>query len=233
MEVSKKLKILFMSLCVILLYFVWPYFCSYVLSFLNIDKNLKLFLNLILNFICLASIIFIYVNDLKKDYKKFIKNFKSYMKKGLKYFIIGLLCYGIVNIIIAGVFDFSNISNDNLTTLENVFSDNIFMLFLSTVFYYPIVEELVFKKTFKDIIDNKWLFVFISAFANAFFTYAFSATNALSLIYIIPSTLFYMGLSYGYYATDNIMVPITYRIIYNLIPNIALLIETMLIIKFI
>ena len=155
------------------------------------------------------------------------------MKKGLKYFIIGLLCYGIVNIIIAGVFDFSNISNDNLTTLENVFSDNLFMLFLSTVFYYPIVEELVFKKTFKDIIDNKWLFVFISAFANAFFTYAFSATNALSLIYIIPSTLFYMGLSYGYYATDNIMVPITYRIIYNLIPNIALLIETILIIKFI
>ena len=42
-----------------------------------------------------------------------------------------------------------------------------------------------------------------------------------------------MGLSYSYYATDNIMVPITYRIIYNLIPNIALLIETMLIIKFI
>ena len=45
MEVSKKIRTLFTGLCVILLYFVWPYFCSYVLSFLNIDKNLKLFLS--------------------------------------------------------------------------------------------------------------------------------------------------------------------------------------------
>ena len=43
MEVSKKIKTLFTGLCVILLYFVWAYFCSHVLSFLNIDKNLKLF----------------------------------------------------------------------------------------------------------------------------------------------------------------------------------------------
>lgn len=233
MDTSNKIKTLFISLCIILLYFVWPYFSNYLLSFFKLSDNLKLYLTLVLNLLCLLLIVMVYARDLKKDFKKFIKNSRNYMKKGFKYFIIGLLGYGGVNFLITVVFEFSNISNDNLVILENVFSDNAFLLFLSTTIYYPIIEEIVFKKTFKDIINNKWLFVFVTAFANAFFAYAFSVSNALSLVYIIPSTIFYMGLSYSYYKTDNIMVPIIYRVIYNLIPNIALFIESLLIINFI
>ncbi len=228
---SNKIKKLFISIGIILLYFVWPIFTNSIISVFNVEGNVKLILMFLLNFLCLFLVVFVYIDDIKKDFKKFIKNIKSYMKKGLKYFLFGLGGYFLINIIIACIFTFSNISNDNLSNLENVFKDNTLLLLLSTTLYYPIIEELVFKKTFKDIIDNKWLFVFISAFSNAFFAYAFSITNIKTLIYVVPCTVFYMGLSYSYYKTNNVFIPIVYRIIYNLIPSIFLVIETLLLIN--
>lgn len=228
---SNKIKTVCISIGIILLYFIWPIFTNNIISMLKIEGNIKLLLMFLLNFLCLFLIASVYIDDLKKDFKKFIKNIKTYMIKGLKYFLFGLGAYFIINILIACIFKFSNISNDNLSNLENVFKDNTILLVLSTTLYYPIIEELVFKKTFKDIIDNKWLFTFISAFSNAFFAYAFSITNVLTLVYIIPCTAFYMGLSYSYYKTNNVFVPIVYRIIYNLIPSIFLMVETLLLIN--
>jgi len=224
-----KMKKLTLSISVILLYFLWPYFSNFIINSANLGNSILI--NILSNFVCLTLILLIYFNDLKKDLKKYIKNYKNYTKKTFKYFLYGLLGYVLINFIIAISLQSFNISNDNINALESEFANNIIPLIITTMFYYPIIEELVFKKTFKDIIKNKWLFVIISAFANAFFAYAFSATNVITLVYIIPSTIFYMGLSYSYYESNNIFVPIIYRIIYNAIPNIALLIETLLIIK--
>lgn len=226
---SQQNRNLLISLSVLLFYFLWPFLCNYILTKLNLNITLNLILIFVLNLLGMFLVILVYLDDLKCEFYKFIKNFGKLVKKSLKYFLIGLIGYGIFNFLIAFIFESINISNDNVVILENVFSDNKILLIMSTMLYYPIIEELVFKKNLKAIINNKWLFVIISAFANAFFALAFASINNITLIYVIPYTIFYMGLSYSYYTTNNIFVPITYRLIYNLIPNIALVIETFII----
>ena len=100
------------------------------------------------------------------------------------------------------------------------------MFVLNALFYYPIIEEIVFKMSLKKIVTNKWEFIIITGFLNAFFQIVFSMNNMTDLIYIISYTIIISTFSYIYYKTDNIMYPIIFRICYNLIPCITYLLET-------
>ena len=99
------------------------------------------------------------------------------------------------------------------------------MFVLSTLFYYPVIEELVFKMSFKEIIKNKWMFIIVTGIFNAFFQIVFSITNSTDLLYILPYSVFYGSLSYIYFKTDNIIYPIIFRICYNLIPCVIYVID--------
>ena len=104
-----------------------------------------------------------------------------------------------------------------------MFKDNKILLFINTFIFYSVVEELVFKFPFKKILSNKWLFIIITGFLNAFYTVYFTSTSKLSLVFIIPYTILLSCFSYVYYKKDNIIFPIMTRIIYNLITILVLL----------
>ena len=211
------------SICVILLYFIWPYFMNALVNMANIHGELALYMQLIADFLLLGLIVFIYYNSIKEDFKKLKTNFKKVALKSLAIFAIGLVLYTITSIIIVTLFP--NIESDNTNSLLNIFDNQPILLFISTIFYYPIIEELVFKKTFKDIINNKWAFVIITAILNASFEVLLSYNNLINIVNIIPSFILYATYSYMYYERDSIVVPIAYRMLYNLIPNIATLLS--------
>ncbi len=211
------------SICVILLYFIWPYFMNALVNMANIKGTLALYMQFIADFFLLGLIIFIYYQSIKEDFRKLKNNIKKYALKSLIIFAIGLGIYTIVSILIVNIFP--NIESDNTNSLLNIFNKKPILLFISTVFYYPVIEELVFKKTFKGIINNKWLFIIITAILNASFEVLLSYNNPINIINIIPSFILYATYSYMYYESDNIVVPIAYRMLYNLIPNIATLLS--------
>lgn len=224
---EKTIMPLYISICVVLLYFIWPYFISALLAMLRVTGDVALYSRLFANFILLFLIIFIFFSDIKEALKKFKKNFKKLFVRGGKIFIIGMIIYMIVTFTIVGLFP--NLTNDNADSLLRIFDKSPILLLLSTVFYYPIVEELVFKKTFKSFLPNKWLFVIITAVINGSFEIMLSYSSLINLVNIIPSIIFYGILSYIYYDTDNIIVSITYRMLYNLIPCIGALLSVALI----
>lgn len=211
------------SICVILLYFIWPYFMNAIVNMLHIEGNFALYMQLIADFLLLGLIIFIYYSSIKEDFKKLKTNFKKNITKSLVIFAIGLVLYTIASIIIISLFP--NSESDNTSSLLNIFDNQPILLFISTIFYYPIIEELVFKKTFKDIINNKWAFIIITAVLNASFEVLLSYNNLINIVNIIPSFILYATYSYMYYESDSIVVPIAYRMLYNLIPNIATLLS--------
>lgn len=229
MKKEKKTGIpkLYISICVVLLYFIWPYFISAILSILKVTGDASLYSRLIANFLLMFLLIFIYIDDIKQSLINYKKNFKKLALKGLKIFLIGLVIYTIVTSLVYVLVP--NITNDSANSLLNVFDKSPVLLFLSTVFYYPIVEELVFKKTFKNFITNKWAFVLITAIINGSFEIMLSYTSLTNLINIIPAIVFYGILSYIYYDTDNVIVSISYRMFYNLIPCIGALLNVALI----
>ena len=217
----KKRNIL-INILVIILYFLWPYFLGSVTNLLNFPQGVNLYISLFANFIFLAIIIYIYQEKLAKYCNNYKKKFKNNILKSLKIFLIGLGIYILFNSIINSL----NIPILNTqTSLIEMFKKIPIMFVLNTLFYYPIIEELVFKLSLKEIIKNKWSFVIITGLLNAFFQIVFSINNITDLLYLIPFTIFFASLSYIYYETDNIVYPILFRICYNIIPCVIYIVD--------
>lgn len=223
---NKNMSLL-ISICVVLLYFVWPYFVGAFLSMLKLEGEVSLFIRLISNFFLLFLIMLMYSDSLKKQLKKYKKDFKKLFCRGGKIFLIGFLIYTIFFAVVNSIFP--EAISDNTQSILHIFDNTPVLLFFSAVFYYPIVEELVFKKTFKDFLDTKWSFVLVTAVINGAFEVMLSYSSMINLVYVIPTVVFYGTLSYMYYETDNVWVPITYRMLYNLIPCIGALMNVALI----
>lgn len=221
MKTNKNMSVVGISILVFLLYFIWPYLADNIMAYLNVDSSYYACLKFIWNFILLFILLFIYRKYLKKDILDFKKNSSKYMIKGIKILVIGLVCYVFANLLVGVLCSFSGNQNDNFNVMYDTFKAMPMLLIITTIVYYPIVEEIVFKKTFKDIISNKWLFVIITGLLNAGFNIALSTSSSLSLLYIIPDAIISMSFSYIYYETNNLTTSVLYRSLYNLIPNIA------------
>lgn len=211
---NKKKKIL-INLLVICLYFIWPYLINSVNDLLNISKTAGLYITSVANFIFLFIIIHIYKDTLNNYCKKFKKNINQNLLNSLKIFFLGLVLYITFNVLI-GILDVPVLGSQS-SRIE-IFKKIPIMFILNTIFYYPIIEEFVFKLSLKEILKNKWTFIIITGLLNAFFQIVFSISNISDLLYLIPYTIFFSSLSYIYYKTENITYPILFRMCYNLIP---------------
>ena len=79
----------------------------------------------------------------------------------------------------------------------------------------PFNEEIVFRKTLKDIFDNKYIFVFLSVllFGGA---HVFSgAKNVLDYLYIIPYGALGGAFACTYYKTNTIFPSMFMHMIHN------------------
>ena len=93
--------------------------------------------------------------------------------------------------------------------------------FIVTVFVAPILEELIFRLSFKNVIKNKWLFIIISGVIFGAIHVVFSVNDIYQLLYLIPYCSLGIAFSYMYYETDNILVPISFHILHNTITAIT------------
>ncbi len=230
-EKSFRMTPLLKSLCVILLYFIWPYLINGIGGALHLEGNVFRYFGLIADFLLLLLIIMVYTPNLKKDIQNLQTGLKEKFIKGLKIFAIGFTLYLICNSLLLIILP--DLENNNMNNLLSVFEGSKFLLFIMMVFYYPIVEEFVFKKTFRDVIENKWAFILITGLINAFFEVCLSATALLDIVNIIPTFIFYSTISYIYYETDNIFISTIFRVMYNLIPGIGVLVSTGMILNLI
>ena len=204
-----------------LLYFIWPYLTQFIINQVLVSNINTIYLTFASNMIISLIIIGIYKDELKGELLKFNEHFSKNILYVIKWSLISLAMFLVVNQIIYMLIP--NINQENTNIILNMFKDNKILLFINTFIFYSVVEELVFKFPFKKILSNKWLFIIITGFLNAFYTVYFTSTSKLSLVFIIPYTILLSCFSYVYYKKDNIIFPIMTRIIYNLITILVLL----------
>lgn len=217
------------SLLIFILYFSWDYLVEGILSLFQLTDNFLIYAKFVGKFVFLFLLLFIYRSTFKENLVDLKKNFKSRFLKGLKIFLIGFLCYILCNFLISSLNLFEYVPND-FETMYNIFEKNAILMFIISTFYYPIVEEIVFKKSFKDILKNKWLFIIVTGLINAVCNIILSINDPRDFIYLIPNAVFSMCFSYIYYETDNLIVPIIYRILYNLIPSLVAFVASMFVV---
>lgn len=176
----------------------------------NNKMNLSLFSD-----ICLLILLLIYYRkDIIKDIKDLFKNINNYMDTGFKYWLLGLLGMILSNFIILSIIPSAKTVNEE--TVQGMIRSSLPIISLLMIgIIGPIIEELVFRKSFKKAFNNKYLFIIGTGLFFGATHIIFSLNSLFDLFYIIPYS--FLGIAFGiiYYKTNNISVSIMMHIIHN------------------
>lgn len=212
MENKKKL---ILNLSVFIFYFIYTLIPSLVLYIFHLRIYNVLYRSIyliIMGLIYIIFITFIYKDELKKDIKEIR------LKTVIKYiptYMIGLLLM-IGSNIIASKITGNTLSQNEINVRETIKIMPLYMCF-SSVIFAPFIEEITFRKTFRNIISNGYLFIIISGFIFGLIHISNVGNGFEEFIMIMPYILMGIDLSYIYYKSDNIFTTIIIHSMHNLI----------------
>ena len=159
-------------------------------------------------------IIYIYRKNFIPDFKDFIKNNVTYFKKYIKYWFLMLGLMIISNLIVT-MFTTTEISQ-NQETIVNLLGEAPIYTFILTVFTAPILEELVFRLSFRKMFAHtNLLFIFFSGLFFGSMHVISSYESIVDLLFIIPYSIPGFIFAYIYTKSKNICVPMSLHFIHN------------------
>ena len=205
---------------VLLLFYTSSLFSIIPIYLFNIDINncnttLYNILRILPNIGQALVLFFMYRNEIVDDFKKFINNFGKYSDIAIKYWIIGFIIMFISNMIII------NITPSKLATNEEGVREIIKAIPLISVvilgFVAPFSEEIIFRKSFKDVIKTKWVFILTSGFVFGLLHVITSFDYLYDLLYVIPYSSLGIAFALIYYRTNNVFSSIFVHALHNTI----------------
>lgn len=161
----------------------------------------------------IGTIAFIFRKDLKENLEDLKKNHQNYFKNYLKYWFLALGIMMISNAIIT-LLEPGSIAN-NEEAIREMFDTTPIYTFISAVILAPLLEELVFRKSFRYMFSNDTLFILASGFVFGAFHVVGSFETWFDLIYIIPYSVPGLVFAYTLVKSKNIFVPMSLHFIHN------------------
>lgn len=213
-------KYIIKGILVFLLFHYSVYFQLIPIKLLNIDihntSNKIIVLLSAFSSICIAFILFlIYRKDLKKEFKKFIKDPMANMDIGMKYWMIGLIIMMVSNLFLTYVLKSGGANNEN--TVQEMLKSLPWLMVIIAGFLAPFTEEIVFRKTLHDVFKNKWIFAALSFLLFGGAHVIDTAKSITDILYIIPYGALGGAFALAYYETDTIFTSMFMHMIHNLI----------------
>lgn len=211
-NIWKYFKVVF----IVLLYFLFNTILSYLLKYIGIDvlslsrNNLIIFL-LSSDLILILILILIYRKDLKENIIDYKNSFSTYFTEGFKYWLIGVGIMIISNLIINKYFP-GEATNEVI--VETTIKSAPMYMFVSSVILGPFIEEMIFRKAFKEVFTSDLIYIILSGLFFGF-VHTLAGNSTAELIYIIPYGAVGAAFAYMFAKTKNIFVPITFHIIHN------------------
>lgn len=218
----KKITKILIFIILLLLMAIFPYIPIFLfkLNYESYSYTTKIIYNLICDIGFMIIIFFIYKNVLIQNFKDYFHNFKDNFEESFKYYFIGLICMIISNILIVLLVKEANANNEN-TVRELITKAPLYMLF-SVSIYAPFVEEIIFRKSIKDIIlsfkDNKltkYIYILTSGLIFALMHIIGSSTSIYDYFFIIPYASLGIAFASLYYKKDNIFYTIMIHSMHN------------------
>ena len=221
-NITKKILIT-ISLIVLLLF--WQAIPVIILALLKINFNnmpkiMKVLISFASDLLLLILLLFIYRKTIKKDlHNYFNKNIKEHLLLSFKTWLMGFGIMIVSNIIITLLTN-GQLSQNEESVRELIDMYPFYMLF-QLMIYAPITEEIIFRKSIKDIFHNKVLYIIVSGLIFGGLHVITSLENPLGFLYLIPYCSLGCIFAYLYQKTDNIFSTITAHSFHN---TLALLI---------
>jgi len=199
---------------------VWIIYIVWLLKLSSSELSLT---NFLVHLLFILILIFIYKNDLKIAFQ----NLKTNKGKSGKIIIFGLIMLFIIlivsNILITVItnmmgseFDTDSSSSALFEIFDIVPFGTLFVMFM-TIFFYPIVEELVFRKSLYDVIKKPILFIIISSMITWYLQVTLANPHISEFVLSLTVLFNSIFMSILLVKKENILYPIFSRMSYNLV----------------
>lgn len=193
------------------------------INYLNFSQEAKIIYTIICDIIVLGVILYMYRRDLKKDFKNFFNhNFLYNIAFALAFWFAGLI------VMIASNFVISIITNGTIAQNEESVRELIekfpLYMLLNITIYAPLTEELIFRKSFRDFIQNKYLYILTSGLVFGFLHIISSLTDITGILFLIPYSALGIAFAAAYEESDNIFTTITIHSLHNALSFIIMMI---------
>ena len=199
---------------VFLLYILVPYVIDMFLPGITTSNNLELLFRFMFMFLLLLFFMFLYKEDIIKDIKAFSKKPLEILKKSLLFFLILMVGFGLVSGILLIIFP--DFVYTNSTIIDSLLKDNILLVIFYVFIISLFTEQIVFRKVFKDILQNKYFFIIFSGIIYGVFQIGYSISSIDDICTMMPFIFAGMTLSASYEKTNNIVTPCLVYLFYDL-----------------
>ena len=199
-----KVKELVKGVLVICLYFVLQIILATPFIFLLENKKISENVLYLIVYTGLAIIFsIIYRKTLIENIKDFKKNYKTILKSTLKYWLLGLLLM-LVSSVVINQFNINTTNNQDANI--NLFIQAPILQAICAIILAPIIEELVFRRSFKDFTTNPIIFSLTTGLIFGLVHITSSLTSPQDLImfvHLIPYSSVGIALGYAYKKNNN------------------------------
>lgn len=222
-NLNDEIRYIGFCILVILGAVIMPSMVANWLMKIKINEDIASILGSLLYIMCVFSI---YRTSLVEEFKTFKSNFKSSIKTGFKYYLLGFMAMVFFNLLI--VLTSKGISDNETGVREMLFDSPLISLFTIGIIG-PISEELAFRKSIEAACKNKYVFFILSGllFGGAHLLInILSGTLVLSdLLYILPYGSLGVAFAYMNYETKSTYTSMCMHMFHNL-ATCALLLVT-------
>ncbi len=212
-------------ICLILIWSIVPIILTKIvgIDYKELSNIIKVILSFFNDLLLIGILIFIYRKTFFKDFKNFFnQDLGKHILYSFKYWIVGLTIMIVSNCIIAIILGNQLAANEKAVR-ELIDTYPIYMAF-QLIIYAPITEELVFRKSIKNITSNQYIYIFLSGFIFGGMHVISSLSSPIDLLYLIPYCSLGFTFAYLYHKTDNIFSTITAHAFHNTLALITYLI---------
>ncbi len=218
MKKNKYIENALIGLLAIFIYFTFSYLQLGLLQILGIDYekisfSFKVVYLISTEIVEMFLLLFLFRKKLKEDIKDLKKNHETYFKTYFKYWLLILAIMMISNILI--MFLTENQTAGNEEAFRNVLTKSMVYAYFSGVIYAPIIEELIFRRSIRNIIPINSLFILVSGLVFGGLHVVTGYTGPIDLLYLIPYCTPGFIFAYILTKTDNVLVSASIHFMHN------------------
>lgn len=219
-----KSETLLKTVSIYLLYFLYTYFASSIISLVPMLSGQLVMAVLDILFIFIT--VFSYKEELKKDWQELKEKYPP--KK-----IVMIVLFGVFTMIVLNVFTallaqifHSNVSmDDNTASIQVLANQSMVYTIFKMMIFGVVAEEILFRESLNKVLTNNVLFVLVSTIIYTGMHFVFVGAPT-SVFQVIPYISLAILLGTIYVKNDrNILLIMFIKFIYNLIPLIGLFIN--------
>lgn len=178
----------------------------------NISSSLNVLLSCFSNIILVMILWFIYRKELKAEWKIFKDKAAWNIDIMVKYWMTGLAIMMISNIIISSFLNAGQAENEQ--AVQSMINALPWAMLIDAGILAPFIEEIVFRKCFRDVFQNKWVFAIASALVFGGM-HVVNASSAVGYLFIIPYGCLGFVFALMYNKTNTVFTSVFAHMLHN------------------